>query len=78
MSKHKFMYRCLCGNEFQMGPQIYNGKYIRRYDITVCKTCWAGNWDGWVPHYEKDLIEHLNKKGLTIPERNAKGLLPRE
>lgn len=82
MSNQKIMFRCFfpfCGNQsFQMGHGLYDGKYIRRYDISVCMSCWRGNWDGWAPHYEKLLIAHLKEKGLPIPERNEKGWLPRE
>jgi hypothetical protein len=35
------------------------------------------NWDGWAPHHECVLLEHLEKKGLPVPQRNEKGLLPR-
>lgn len=81
MSNHKMMYRCpLCGNQFQINAHVDvdDGKYIPRYDITVCRTCWNSNWDGWAPHYEETLIAHLKKKGLPVPERNEKGWLPRE
>lgn len=73
------MRRCdLCNKEFQFGPHMYDGKHIPRYQITVCMSCWNGNWDGWAPDLEARLISHLKNKGLPIPERNAKGWLPRE
>lgn len=79
MSEEKIMCQCdMCGNKFQMGQHVYNGKFISRYQISVCKSCWDGNWDGWAPHYEQRLIAHLQKKGIPLPERNAKGWFPRE
>ena len=44
----KVMKKCdHCGAEFQYGPHVYDGKYIQRYDITVCMICYNGNSDGW-------------------------------
>ena len=74
----RIMYRCfICRNQFQMGPQIYEGKYIKTYDISVCNVCYDSNWDGWAPQSEEVLIKHLSDNALPIPERNEKGLLPR-
>lgn len=79
MTAEKIMCSCsLCGRQFQFGPHRYDGKHIPRYQITVCMSCWDGNWDGWAPHLEERLIAHLQQKGIPIPERNAKGWLPRE
>ena len=79
MAKEKFMNQCfMCGRDFQFGPHIYRGKGIPRYNISVCDTCYEGNWDGWAPECEKKLVEHLEKDGLPIPERNEKGWLPRD
>lgn len=79
MYKEKFMYDCgICGLEFQFGPHIYNGKHIASYQLTVCKGCWDGNWDGWGNTAEEKLIAHLKEKGISIPKRNEKGWLPRE
>jgi len=79
MSEDKIMYQCFfCNSKYQMGPHLYDGKYISRYKIGVCMNCYRGNWDGWAPHYETKLIAHLHDKGLPIPERNEKGWLPRD
>jgi hypothetical protein len=79
MATDKFMFKCAtCGQEYQMGPHQYDGKHVSLYQITVCTTCYEGNWDGWAPHYEERLIAHLKDKGLPIPRRNDKGWLPRE
>ena len=74
MAKDKFMFDYdLCGSKYQMGQDIYNGKYIPRYELYVCKGCYDGNWDGWSPLNEKLLVAHLKKKGLPVPKRNEKG-----
>ncbi len=79
MSEHKIMDTCfMCGSPFQMGPHLYEGEFIRHYQVSICSTCYKGNWDGWAPHYEHRLVAHLKKNGLPIPERNAKGWLPRD
>ncbi|WP_298775509.1 hypothetical protein [uncultured Shewanella sp.] len=79
MPNEKFMYNCfLCHDSFQYGPELYDGKKISLYGgIMVCMDCYNANWDGWNRDHEKKLISHLNEKGLPIPERNEKGLLPR-
>ena len=79
MAERKVMKRCfICGEKFQMGPHQYELHYIRRYDIYVCRIDYDGNWDGWEPDYGDRIIEHLKKKGISIPEKNDKGLLPRD
>lgn len=79
MDKPKKMYRCfICGNGFQIGAGRYDGKYIPRYKINVCRVCYDYNWDGWAPAFEKKLIAHLKKEGIPIPKRNKKEWLPRD
>jgi hypothetical protein len=79
MNDEKVMTVCdLCGNQFQMGPHRYDGKWINRYQLSVCRSCYNGNWDGWGPFAEEKLIPHLKMKGIAIPERNDKGCIPRD
>ncbi len=79
MNDQKLNFKCdLCGGSYQMGRHIYDGKQIRRYQMSVCKLCYLGNSDGWAPHYEPRIISHLKEKKLPIPERNDEGLLPRD
>ena len=61
-----------------MGPDLYAGAWIPRYQMHVCSPCYQGNWDGYADHFENDIIRHLNAKGIAHPERNAKGYLPRD
>ena len=79
MSEEQFMFKCdVCGTMYQHGPHKYKGHRLELYgDIFCCDTCWQGNWDGWAPHREKTLLDHLKQKNLPVPERNAKGWLPR-
>lgn len=75
----KFMRTCkLCQNQYQYGPHIYDGIYIKCYDIHVCLTCYKSNRDGWNHDAALKLIAHLKKNGLPIPDTNDKGWLPRE
>ena len=67
----------ICGAGFQMGPHIYNGKFVAAYQVSVCKPCFEGNWDGWAPHFEQTLEAHLKAKGIPFPRRNAAGYYPR-
>ncbi len=68
----------LCGQKYQMGPHKYDGKYIPRYKLGVCKTCYQNNWDGWAQHCEEKILTHLKEKGIDVPQRNEQGLLPRD
>ena len=68
----------LCGSTFQFGPGRYDGKHIAAYNLTVCQGSYVGNWDGWAPHYESKILDHLKAKGLPVPKRNSQDLLPRD
>lgn len=78
MTDDKFMKKCdLCGTSYQNGPHRYDGRHSELFDIWVCPICWEGNWDGWNPSLEPALLAYLKKNGLRVPERNKKGLFPR-
>ena len=68
----------LCKAQYQHGPHRYEGHKLDLYDIMICTICWEGNWDGFNPIHEETLLKILEEKGLPIPKRNSKGLLPRE
>lgn len=78
MSKKVIATCDLCSCKFQMGPHQYDGKYSSKYKISVCRSCWEGNWDGWNPRHERLLINNLKEHGCKVPQRNDKGLLPRD
>jgi len=67
----------VCGLGVTFGPNVYDGKFIKRYNLMVCSTCYAGNWDGWGPMAEPIILRKLKAAGLPEPPRNAKRLLPR-
>ena len=75
----KIIERCdLCREEFQYGPVAYFGTYVPAYHVMVCNRCFGANWDGWAPGLEETVTRTLKAKGLRIPERNRRGLLPRD
>ena len=79
MENEKLMFKCdMCGSQYQHGPHRYEGHKLQRYEMMVCDTCWQSNRDGWAPQYEDHITEHAKAKGITLPPRNDKGLLPRE
>jgi hypothetical protein len=80
MSEEKFVFRCdICGDTYEHGPHRYEGHKLILYgDIFACDPCWKKNREGWTPHYEKIILAHLERSGLSTPKRNAKGLLPRD
>jgi hypothetical protein len=59
---------------FQMSHHIYRGKHIARYQISVCEGCYAGNWDGWAPHYKALIVRHLEANGLPISGEKREGM----
>jgi hypothetical protein len=80
MTEDRFMFKCgLCGRSYQHGPHRYEGHRLKPYgNLFACDPCWQGNHDGWAPHYEPVLLAELQRQGLAVPPRNAKGFLPRE
>lgn len=79
MTVDEIMIRCFaCDKDFQFGPQRYAGSHIAAYNISVCSTCYAGNWDGWGPLVEPALLLHLDRERIPVPERNEQGWLPRD
>ena len=78
MNEDKKTHICFtCGRKFQMQEHVYDGTWIRNYQIEVCKSCYNMNWDGWTTDRSTRIIKHLQEKGLPIPEFNEKGWLPR-
>ena len=73
------MFKCqLCASPYQAGPGVYTGKTIAGYQLSVCNTCYAANWDGWSPAHEAKFVAHLEGLGIPLPERNEKGWYPRD
>lgn len=62
-----------------MGPHSYEGRFLKGYGFTVCRTCYDANWDGWQPGREVAIEAHLASISMPPPPtRNANGLYPRE
>ncbi|WP_420331940.1 hypothetical protein [Oceanicaulis alexandrii] len=73
----KFMETCpVCDQAFQFGPKRYEGFTLDAYDMHVCDRCEVGNHDGWSPHHEPKILEHLKAKNLPVPGRLPNGMLP--
>jgi len=66
----------VCGKTVHFGPHYYGGRRNSTYKIIVCDSCRVGNHDGWAPYLEERVTKVLREKGLPLPHRNAKGLLP--
>jgi hypothetical protein len=68
----------VCGHRYQHGQHRYEGHALMLYgEIFACDPCWKGNHDGWAPHFERRLLEHLARQALPEPVRNSQGRLPR-
>jgi hypothetical protein len=66
----------LCSRDFHFGNGRYYGRWISKWEISICQTCLNGNWDGIVlagPHSK--LRKHLEQKGIEIT-LNENGWLP--
>lgn len=64
-----------CEQEFAFGPHRYDGKVTGQYNLVACNTCLSGNSDGVGPAYEEKFLKYLKSEGITLPDRNEKGLL---
>lgn len=79
MQPYKNMVTCaLCSKDFQFGPHAYDGTHLSGYGLTVCRSCYNSNWDGWAPRNEKIILAHLSSRGVRPPARNSAGWLPRD
>ena len=77
MESDKCMVKCdLCSRMFQFGPHKYDGKYLRKYEMSVCQGCLNSHHDGVGPSHEKQFTDHLITKNIKLPDRNAKGWYP--
>ena len=51
---------------------------LKGYNVHVCHTCYQEAAAGWPVHHEAALFSALDQAGLLIPDRNDRGLLPRD
>ena len=68
----------ICGARCKAGAGTHGYQRIPGYDLTVCKSCFQGNHDGWAPVHEEAFENHLQLKSIPLPARNAQGWYPRE
>lgn len=79
MNNNQITQACyLCESIFNYGQGRYEGKFIPTYGFTICEICYDGNHDGYAPHLEDKIRKALEKNKLPAPQRNSKGLFPRE
>lgn len=68
----------ICGVRCKAGAGVHGYQRIAGYDLTVCKSCFQGSYDGWERTREEAFEYHLELKAIPLPARNAQGLYPRE
>ena len=54
------------------------GQRVPGYRLIVCDLCWQNAANGWPKDAEPVLFAALANAGLLIPDRNDRGLLPRQ
>ena len=75
MATYKHMIQCfLCEPQFQFGARVYEGGWVRDWDVMVCHRCRRANFEGIVPALYPHLIARLKRKGIKA-ETNARGWL---
>jgi hypothetical protein len=63
----KSYYDCfLCKRPFRFGEDVYDGRYIRQWNVEICNDCLRENSDGIEPTAHKDLIELLTGKDIPF------------
>lgn len=55
-----------------MGPDLYDGKHIREWQIDVCNVCLKASRDGLVHGPNQKLLDHLQMIGFPL-QLNANG-----
>ena len=68
----------ICAVRCKAGAGVHGYQKIPGYDLTVCKSCFQNNHDGWAPVHEEAFENHLELKGIPLPTRNTQGRYPRE
>jgi hypothetical protein len=61
----------ICEQPFQFGPHVYDGRYVRQWDVMVCNRCESANWGGLIPESHPRLLAHLGRFGIKL-ELNSK------
>ena len=75
MEQFKNTYECpTCNRKFQFGPERYEGRFIRDWNLTLCGICSGGQDKEFPPIHEERLIEILRERGIK-PLRNRSGFI---
>ncbi len=64
----------LCRQKFRFGANIYDGRGIGAWGVSLCRICLSGNHDGIVLESHPRLEAHLKERGVPI-RLNARGWL---
>ena len=68
----------ICEKKFSFSNGSYGGKYLKRYCVMVCNSCYEFNHDGWNLQSEKSVTKNLSDFEISLISRNESGFLPRE
>jgi hypothetical protein len=52
--------------------------HVPGYEFDICQAHWEANHGGWDSHYERSIIDHLNKNKIKIPPKRDNGFFPRD
>ena len=78
-NNERYMCECpLCLARFRYGNQIYQGQYLKGYQLRVCDTCYCLNEDGWSKNHNPFLLERCREIGVEPPPLDVNGFLPRD
>ncbi len=67
-------YKCdFCEGDFQLGPQVYEGKFIPKHKLHLCDGCYTINRRGVLHNYVAQFKNHLDKNNIAPPEVNTEG-----
>lgn len=64
----------LCGSAFEFGPNLYKGRHIGQWGISVCQGCGGSPWGEVPPIYTTKIVEYLQANGIAF-QRNPDGFV---
>ncbi len=65
-----------CGSEYQYSEHIFNGHYLKYYELNACKGCVPDIRSDIPPVYENICVTKLVELKKELPQRNNQGTLP--
>ena len=68
----------LCDEMDSAGNGDWSVSVLPHYNLTVCKACYRGSYDGFGPVAEPSFVAHMRKHNLNLPPRNENGWYPRD